>query len=163
MSTSEYTVEIVLADGSIYPHSGKLTFAEPSFDAQTGTFLIRATVDNPKGVLRPNQYVRIHLKGAVRPKAILVPQRAVQQSSKGHFVWVVKDGKAEQRPVITGEWQGENWVIYEGLHPGDQVAVEGTLLLTLRPGASVMATPLAADAGAEDAPAADKRSVKRGG
>ena len=88
--TTTIVVEIILVDGSLFPHTGRITFADSSFNAQTGTFLIRASVDNPKGTLMPNQYVRVRLKGAIRPNAILVPQRAIQQSSKGHFVWVVQ-------------------------------------------------------------------------
>ncbi len=129
-----YTAEIILADGSLYPLTGRLTFADPSFNPETGTFLIRATFDNPDGELHPNQYVRIRLKGAIRPNAVLVPQRAVQQSSKGHFVWIQgKDDRAETRPVLVGEWHGDQWVISEGLHPGDRVIVDG--MLALRPGA----------------------------
>jgi membrane fusion protein, multidrug efflux system len=147
-----YIVEVILADGSTYSHTGKVTFAEPSFNPQTGTFLIRATVENPDRLLRPNQYVRIHLKGAVRPNAILVPQRAVQQSSKGHFVWLVnKEDKAEQRPVIVGEWQENDWFIYSGLQAGDRVVVDGGL--TLRPGAPVNAHPLAEKDKASGTPA----------
>jgi membrane fusion protein, multidrug efflux system len=157
----EYIVEVILADGSIYPHTGKVTFADPSFNAQTGTFLIRASVENPDRMLRPNQYVRIRLKGAVRPNAILVPQRAVQQSSKGHFVWVVDKGsKAELRPVIVGEWHENDWFIYGGLQAGDQVVVEGTL--TLHPGAPVKASPLLDKGGGAGIPAIGKVSAKSG-
>jgi membrane fusion protein (multidrug efflux system) len=139
----DYEVEIILVDGSVYPYIGRMTFAEPSYNAQTGTFLIRATVHNPDGVLRPNQYVRARLKGAIMPKAILVPQRAVQQGSKGHFVWVVgKENKVEQRPVIVGDWQGDDWFIYEGLRSGEQVVIDGGL--TLRPGATVTIKPYGA-------------------
>jgi membrane fusion protein (multidrug efflux system) len=133
-----HTVEIILADGSVYPHTGKVTFADPSFNAKTGTFLIRASVENPDRLLWPNQYVRIRLKGTVRPNAILVPQRAVQQSPKGHFVWVVdSDSRAEMRPVIVGEWHGDDWLIFEGLKAGEQVVVEGAL--KLRPGVPLKA------------------------
>ena len=136
----EHQVEIILVDGSVYPYTGKTTFAEPSYNAQTGTFLIRATFDNPQGVLRPNQYVRARLKGSVRPNAILVPQRAVQQGSRGHFVWVVgKESKVEVRPVVVGEWQGDDWFIDEGLRSGEQVVVDGAL--TLRPGMTVSTKP----------------------
>lgn len=132
----DYEVEIILVDGSVYPYRGKLTFAEPSYNAQTGTFLIRASVKNPEGVLHPNQYVRARLKGAIRPKSILVPQRAVQQGSRGNFVWVVgKESKVEQRPVTVGTWQGNDWFIFEGLRGGEQVVVDGGL--TLRPGTVV--------------------------
>jgi membrane fusion protein (multidrug efflux system) len=137
---SDFEVEIVLVDGSVYPYTGRMTFAEPSYDAQTGTFLIRASVNNPERLLRPNQYVRARLKGAVRPEAILVPQRAVQQGSRGHFVWVVdKDGKVEQRPVVVGDWLGDDWFIFEGLSSGEHVVVDGGL--TLRPGVAVSAKP----------------------
>ncbi len=95
-----FAVEIVLVDGTMFPQTGNITFTDPSFNPQTGTFTLRATFANPKGALRPNQYVRARLKGALRPNAVLVPQAAVQQGGKGHFVWVIdKDGKAENRPV----------------------------------------------------------------
>jgi membrane fusion protein (multidrug efflux system) len=136
----KYAIEVILVDGSVYPYAGQITFAEPSYNAQTGTFLIRASINNPRGVLRPNQYVRVRLKGAVRPGAILVPQRAVQQGPKGHFVWVVdNDNKAEQRPVTVGEWYGENWFVFEGLRSGERVVVDGGL--TLRPGMTVSVKP----------------------
>jgi membrane fusion protein (multidrug efflux system) len=139
----DYEVEIILVDGSVYPYTGRLTFAEPSYNAQTGTFLVRASVHNPDAILRPNQFVRARLKGAVRPRAILVPQRAVQQGSKGHFVWVVdKENKAEQRPVVVGDWYGDEWFIYEGLRSGEQVVIDGGL--TLRPGVTVTKKPYGA-------------------
>ena len=83
------------ATGPYTPFKGRITFADAEYNTQTGTFLIRATIPNKKDILRPGQFVRAHLLGAIRPKAILVPLRAVQQGSKGHFVWVVtKEGKA---------------------------------------------------------------------
>jgi membrane fusion protein, multidrug efflux system len=127
---NSYVVEIVLVDGQVFPHTGRVTFTDPAFNAQTGTFLIRATVDNPQGLLRPNQYVRVRVRGATRPNAILVPQRAVLQGSRGHFVWVVdKDGKAENRPVTVGDWVGDAWHIVEGLQAGERVVVDGGLKL----------------------------------
>ena len=138
-----YTVEIILVDGSIYPHTGRIAFADPSYNSQTGTFLIRVSVDNPKGVLRPNQYVRVRLKGAIRPNAILLPQAAMQQGPKGHFVWVVgSDGRVDQRPVVVGDWHGNDWFIFEGLAAGEQVVVEGTL--SLRPDMPVTVKPYSA-------------------
>jgi len=131
-----FDVEIILVDGSVFPHKGKITYADPSYNAQTGTFLLRASVDNPKGILRPNQYVRALLKGGIRPNAVVLPQRAVQQGGKGHFVWVVdKAGKAEYRPVTAGEWHGNDWLIEEGLKAGEKVVVDGGL--TLQAGAPV--------------------------
>lgn len=83
-----YEVELLLADGSIFPKSGRITFADAEYNQQTGTFLVRATFPNPKTVLRPGQFVRVRLHGAMRPRAFTVPQRAVQQGAKGHFVWL---------------------------------------------------------------------------
>jgi len=138
-----FLVEVFLDDGSLFPHTGRITFAAPSLSAQTGTFLVRASVDNPDGTLRPNAYVRVRLSGAVRPDAILVPQRAVQQGSEGHFVWVVDDeAKARPRPVQVGPWHGNDWFVSEGLHAGDRVIVDGIQLL--RAGSPVVAKPAAA-------------------
>ena len=132
-----YVVEIILADGSVYPETGKITFADASLSEETGTFLIRAEIANPGGQsLRPGMFVRVNLIGASRPSAILVPQRAVQQGAKGSFVWVVKeDGTAEFRPVTVGPWHDDNWFIDEGLQAGETVVVDGAL--KLRAGAQV--------------------------
>ena len=139
-ATGEFLVEIELVDGSLFPSTGRITFTDPSFNPQTGTFLLRASVDNPRGLLRPNQYVRTRLNGAIRPNAILVPQRAVQQGAKGHFVWVVnKQNQAELRPVVVGDWEGDDWFISQGLSSGEAVVVDGALRLAQ--GAPVKATP----------------------
>jgi len=141
-SGGEFTVEVELVTGALFPFTGRITFADPSYNPQTGTFLIRASVQNPSGVLRPNQYVRVRLKGATRPMAIVVPQRAVQQGGKGHFVWVVnKQDLAELRPVTVGDWEGDDWFIDDGLDDGDRVVVEGQQRLAQ--GAKVKASPYA--------------------
>jgi membrane fusion protein, multidrug efflux system len=138
-----HEVEISLPDGSIFPHKGRISFRSPSFNAKTGTFLVRAVVDNPDGLLRPNQYVRSRVLGFVRPNAVLVPQRAVRQTAKGNVVWIVGDGgKAEPRPVVVGDWQGDDWFISEGLKSGDKVVVDGGS--TLQPGVLVKAEPVGA-------------------
>lgn len=132
----EYEVKIIQINGKVFPQTGKITFAEPYFNPQTGTFLIRASVENPKGYLRPNQYVRARIEGAIRPHAILVPQRAVQQSTKGQFIWVINaENKAEFRPVTVGDWQGDNWFISDGLKSGERIAVDG--IVGLHPGDKV--------------------------
>lgn len=141
----EYSVDIVLVDGSVYPHKGRITFRAFEYDQATGMFLVRVNVDNPDGVLRPNQYVRARLNGAVRPDAIRVPQRAVQQGAKGHFVWILgTDGKVSARPVQIGDPTDNDWFIFDGLAQGDTVVVDGAL--ALRPGEQVNAKPLAAAA-----------------
>jgi membrane fusion protein (multidrug efflux system) len=151
-----YDVEIVLVDGSIFSETGRITFAAPSFNAKTGTFLIRSSFKNTKETLRPNQYVRARMKGAIRRNAILVPQRAVQQGAKGHFLWVVnKEGKAEFRPVTVGDWYGDDVFIDAGLRGGDQVVVDG--VLSVRQGESVKIKPAATPA---PAPAAGAPAIK---
>lgn len=136
----DYEVQIVLVDGSVYSETGRITFAAPSFNPKTGTFLIRSSFKNEKGDLRPNQYVRARMKGAIRRNGILVPQRAVQQGAKGHFMWVVdKDGKAEFRPVTLGDWYGDDVFVDAGLRAGDQVVTDG--LLSVRQGEPVKIKP----------------------
>ena len=160
----DYEIEIILVDGSVFPYVGRMTFAEPSYDPQTGTFLIRASVDNPDGILRPNQYVRARLKGALRPNAILIPQRAVQQGPRGHFVWVVgKESKVEQRPVVVGDWLGDDWFIFEGLRSGEKVVIDGGLML--RPGVVVSTKPyhVTAQASGHAGGIPPERDVEKGG
>jgi membrane fusion protein (multidrug efflux system) len=141
-----YEVAIDLSDGSRYPHVGRLSFADPSFRKDTGTFLVRAELPNPQGVLRPGMFVKAYIKGAVRPDALVVPQKAVQQTANGHVVYVVgADEKAELRPVVVGEWVDSDWVINQGLKAGDRVIIEG--FQRLAPGAPVkVVTPEAAAA-----------------
>jgi membrane fusion protein (multidrug efflux system) len=160
----QYLVELVLADGSVCPKQGRVTFANADYDPQTGTFLLRATLPNPEGALRPGQFVRVRLKGATRPNAILVPQQSVLQGAKGHFVVLVdKDNKALLRNVEVGPWLGDDWFINAGLQAGDTVVTDG--MARLSPGAAVKiveskaAAPAAATApkaAASAAPAASK-------
>jgi len=149
-----FVVQIEMVDGQLFPYTGRITFADPSFNSATGTFLLRATVDNPAGVLRPNQYVRARLSGAVRPAAIVVPQRAVQQGAKGHFVWVIDaQNRAELRPVSVGDWYGgDGWIVTEGVAAGDLVVVDGGTRLTA--GAKVASKPYVAPAPAQVHPQA---------
>lgn len=135
-SDDKWEVEVLLADGSVYPQRGRLTFSDASFSEDTGTFLVRAEVANPRGELRPGQFVRVNMLGATRPGSFVVPQRALQQGPRGEFVWVLgKEGKAEPRMVQTGEWLGQSWLISNGLRAGEKVIVDGTVKLA--PGAPV--------------------------
>ena len=125
---SNFEVEVVLADGSIVPDRGRLDFAAPSFSPETGTFLVRAVVANPKGMLRPGQFVRALAIGASRPNAILVPQRAVLEGARSHYVWVLNgEGKPEQRIVEVGDWHDADWFITQGLRAGERIVVDGAL------------------------------------
>lgn len=131
-----FEVELELSDGFRHPHLGKVNFTDPSFSKETGTFQVRATVPNPQEELRPGMFVTAFMKGAVRPNAVVVPQKAVQQTANGHTVYVIdRKELAELRPVTVGEWIGEGWIINKGLKAGDRVIVEGFQRLT--PGAPV--------------------------
>jgi membrane fusion protein (multidrug efflux system) len=125
----DYEVDIVLPDGTRFPHTGKINFADPSFSQDTGSFMVRAVLPNPKKELRPGMFVTALVKGAMRPGAIVVPQLAVQQGSNGHLVYVVNQaGVAEVRPVVIGDYQGEKEIIVlDGLRAGDRVVVDGVL------------------------------------
>lgn len=151
----DFDVELALADGTIYPHHGRINFVAPSFSQETGTFLIRTEIANPDGKLRPGQFVRALVKGAVRPNAILVPQRAVLQGAKSHYVWVIdKDGKARERVVEVGDWQGDNWFVSRGLLPGERIVVDGAIRVAAGAPLKVVGAPasrLAEGGGAAEA------------
>lgn len=124
----QFLVFLELSDGTRHPEPGRISFADASVSTETGSVLFRAEIPNPRESLRPGQFVRVHIEGAVRPNAMTVPQRAVKQGSKGAFVWVVNEqSQAEQRPVSLGPWRGDNWIIEQGLNPGDRVVVNGSL------------------------------------
>lgn len=127
-ANNDFEVSVELADGTLFPSRGHINFTNPAFNTQTGTFLVRASFANPTGSLRPGQFVKARVSGAIRPNAILVPQRAVLQGAKSHFVWVVdNESKAHERVVETGEWHGDDWFITAGLLPGDRVVVDGAI------------------------------------
>lgn len=126
----KYTVKIVLADGTVVPAPGHITFGDASFNKETGTFLVRAELPNKDGMLRPGQFVRVLMSGAYWIDAIQVPQRAVMQGPQGNFVWVVDaESKAQFRPVTVGPLTGDLWLISEGLKDGERIVVDGGLKL----------------------------------
>jgi membrane fusion protein, multidrug efflux system len=131
-----FTVEVKLADGSVYPRKGKLLFSDTRVSGNTGTVEAEAEVPNPDGALKPGQFVRVRLTGATKPKALLVPSRAVLEGPQGRFVYVVADNKAMPKPVQVGDQIGDNWIINSGLAVGDQVIVDGMARIFF-PGAPV--------------------------
>jgi membrane fusion protein (multidrug efflux system) len=134
----KYTVKIVLADGTVVPAPGHITFGDASFNKETGTFLVRAELPNKDGTLRPGQFVRVLMGGPSWVDAIQVPQRAVMQGPQGNFVWVVDaESRAQFRPVTVGPLTGDLWMIAEGLKDGERIVVDGGLRLA--PGVPVKA------------------------
>jgi membrane fusion protein, multidrug efflux system len=133
-----FDVAIRFEDGHVYSRAGKLVFTDVRVNNQTGTSDARAEVPNPAGEVRPGQFVRVVLKGAKRPNAITVPQRAVQEGPQGKIVYVVgKDNKAEPRPVTLGDWTGKEWIVLSGVAPGDKVITDGLMKVAMMPGAPV--------------------------
>lgn len=132
-----FEVDLVMPDGKPFPERGRISFADPSFNPDTGSFMVRATLPNPKALMRPGMFVTALVKGALRPDAIVIPQLAVQQGSNGHLVYVVNAaGNAEVRPVAVGEYvDDKNIVVISGLQGGDRVMVSG--LLKVVPGQPV--------------------------
>jgi membrane fusion protein (multidrug efflux system) len=126
----KYTVQVVLADGTVVPVPGNITFGDASFSKETGTFLVRAELPNKDGTLRPGQFVRVLMGGPSWVNAIQVPQRAVMQGPQGNFVWVVDaESKAQFRPVTVGPLTGDMWLIADGLKDGERIVVDGGLKL----------------------------------
>jgi membrane fusion protein (multidrug efflux system) len=118
--------QVKLSDGTLYDKAGRVNFTDVRVNTQTGTSEARAEFPNPGNVLRAGEFVRLTLSGATRLNAIVVPQRAVLDSPKGKFVFVVTaESKAEPRPVEVGDWTGDGWIINGGLKPGDRVIIDG--------------------------------------
>lgn len=121
-----YQIEVILSDQTVFPTEGTVDFTDPAINQATGTMLVRTIFANPEAWLRPGQFARVIVKGAMRPNAIIVPQTAVLQGPKGNFVYVVDEGgKVESRPVVAGDWYKDYWIIQEGLKEGDVVVVDG--------------------------------------
>jgi membrane fusion protein (multidrug efflux system) len=131
-----FEVAVRFEDGRVYARPGRLAFTDVRVNNATGTVDARAEIPNPAGELRPGQFVRVVLKGAQRPNAIAVPQRAVMEGPQGKMVYVLgPENKALPKPVTVGEWAGGEWVVTSGLQPGDKVITDG--LMKVFPGATV--------------------------
>jgi len=120
------TVELILADGGVYPQKGKVLLADRQVDPNTGTIRIVAAFPNPGNILRPGQYGRVRVETNLKKGALLLPQSAVAQSQGSYQVAIVgSDHKVSMRAVKPGATVGTMWVIDEGLKPREQVAAEG--------------------------------------
>jgi membrane fusion protein (multidrug efflux system) len=124
-------------------HPGKLLFTDLAVDPTSGQVTLRAEVPNAEGLLLPGQYVRVRLAQAELPSALMLPQQAVTRGSQGDTVMVVgADNKPQPRNVKLGAAQGNEWIVLEGLQPGERVIVEGFQKMTV-PGAPVDPVPWA--------------------
>lgn len=136
----EAIVKVLLEDGSVYQHDGKLLFSGVSVDPTTGQVNLRAEFENPEQILLPGMYVRVRLQQGMDDQALLVPQQAIQRTADGlSSLMVVKEGKVQPVAVSPGPQVGEQSIITKGLNPGDMVVVEG--FQKIRPGAAVQPIP----------------------
>jgi membrane fusion protein (multidrug efflux system) len=118
--------ELILADGTVYPHKGRILLTDRQVDPNTGTIRLIAAFPNPGNILRPGQYGRVRIQTSIRKNALLVPQSAVKELQGGYQVALLgPDRKAVIRSVKAGQKIGNMWVIDEGLKLDDQVIVEG--------------------------------------
>lgn len=133
-------LELVLADNSVFPYRGHIQNSSNQVDPKTGTLELQATFPNPKHALLPGQFGRIRVRVHEKQDALLVPQRAVEEIQGVQSVLTVGPGnKAQVRSVVIGAHAGDNWIVEQGLKPGDRVIVDG--LMSVRPGSPVNPQP----------------------
>ncbi|HSE59664.1 MAG TPA: efflux RND transporter periplasmic adaptor subunit [Nitrospiraceae bacterium] len=119
-------LELILADGNLYPHKGSYLLVDRQVDVKTGTIRVAATFPNPGNLLRPGLFARVRAPTQTKKGAVLVPQRAVTELQGDYQVAVVgSDNRVDIRTVKVGERIGSRWIISEGIKPGEQVIVEG--------------------------------------
>jgi membrane fusion protein (multidrug efflux system) len=138
-------IQLVVSDGTEFSESGKSNFSACEIDPALGTQQLRAVFENAERSLLPGQFVRARVTTGTRDGVFVIPQTAVLSGDQGKFVYVAeKDatGKviAAIRPIQEGAWEGQNWVILEGLKAGDKVIADN--LIKIRPGAAVDPHPL---------------------
>ncbi len=135
-------LQLVLADGRIDPHVGRVFSMDRQIDPNTGTLRVVALFPNPDLLLRPGQYGRVHAIVRIAKNALLVPQRAISELQGGYQATIVDaQNKAHVRTVTVGDQVGDLWIVEDGLHPGDRIVVEGAQ--KARDGATVNPQPYA--------------------
>ncbi len=133
------SLELLLADGSTFPHKGRFIILDRAVDLKTGTLSLVSEFPNPDGLLRPGQFGRVRMAMTTAENALLVPQKAVTELQSAKIVYVVgPENKVQLRSVSLGERVGSDYIITEGVKAGERVIVEG--ILKVRPGAVVQPT-----------------------
>jgi len=123
---SDVPLSLILPDGTTHFKPGKFVFIDRAVDPKTGTLRVRAEFPNPEKLLRPGMFSRIMVDIGTRADSILIPERAITELQGKNFVWVIGgDNKASQRAVKLGQQLGSNFMVLEGLKPGDRYVVEG--------------------------------------
>ena len=135
-------IDLILADGTVYPKRGQIFAVDRQIGATTGALRIEALFPNPDYSLRPGEFARVRVKIDTQHDSLLIPQRAVSELQGNFQVAVVDaDNKVHLQPVKVGDRTGDQWVIHEGLQAGQRVIVEG--LQKVREGTIVTTTNFA--------------------
>jgi membrane fusion protein, multidrug efflux system len=122
----DWTVEMVLSNGTLHPHKGTINLANRAVDPSTGTLTLEATFPNPEEIVRPGQFAKVRFVTEIRKGAMLVPQRAVTELQGTYQVYVVGDSnKVAVKSILAGQRYGEFWIVNSGLEPTDKVALLG--------------------------------------
>jgi membrane fusion protein (multidrug efflux system) len=117
---------MILADGSVYEHKGKIDFIDREVDSATGSILVQASFSNPDEVLRPGQFAQIRARVEVVKDGILVPQRCIMELQGLYSVYVVSENNTvKQRQVEVGPKIDRFWLVTKGLMSGERVVYEG--------------------------------------
>jgi membrane fusion protein (multidrug efflux system) len=150
-------LELILENGTVYPHPGTVVIVDRQFSPQTGTIAIQAAFPNPGNILRPGQYGKIRAAIAVRHNARLVAQRAVNELQGTYQVGVVDgEGKLDLRTVKTAKQFGTDWIVTEGVTAGEKVVVSN--LARLRPETVVHAVAAESTSTASNEPDSENRT-----
>lgn len=130
MVTDKLPITLLLSDGTEYEQTGSINFTNRQIDPSTGSLLVQALFPNPKQLLRPGQFVKVRIQKDVYEDAIVVPQQAINQLQSKYQVFVIDDSSRIQPKLVTvGQRVGSNWIVTEGLKPGEQVAIVGSMML----------------------------------
>ncbi len=136
-------LELILANGMLYPHKGGFAFADRQVDVRTGTIRVAVLFPNPGNLLRPGQFAKVRAVTDIRKGALLVPQRAVSEMQGKYLIAVVgQDNKVDIRPVQVAEQIGSDCIVSQGLKPGEKVICEG--IQKVKPGQVVTTKPFSA-------------------
>jgi len=123
-------LELILADGTLYPHKGKVDFVDREVDPTTGAILLQASFPNPERLLRPGQFAKVKIRVETVKDGILIPQRCVTELQGQYSVFVVEAGNTiKERQLTLGPTVGSAWLVKEGLKADEQVVYEGLQLI----------------------------------
>ena len=123
---ADFNLQLMLADGSIYPEKGKIDFIDRNVDASTGSILVQATFPNPDRLIRPGQFARVIAELKQSDDAILIPQKCAIELQGEYSVFVVNDeNKVESRQIVVNDRVGDYYIVQEGLKQGERIILEG--------------------------------------